>query len=620
MLALALFALAAHGSSPMDQREVLKHACSCPSHGLEHGAPPPPVMQEAWDITHYDISLGLDTRTRTIQGAVSMTVQARQEQPSQPLLLHAGDPTIQQLQVEGVDAEYSRSGDELWVTMPETLSEGDSVRVDVAYTAPGTTDSSSTGLHWGDPIYSFSEPDGARDWLVTYDAPSDKATLEWHITAPSDLVVAANGEPGAVDDNPDDTRTWHFSFPWPIATYLMVVNAGSFQYEQDTSGDVPVNLWAKSSDLQQARSVFADTPQMIAHFSDLYGPYPYSIYGNVLVPFGGAMEHTTATSFGENLIRHGDYATIVNVHELGHQWWGDYVTCAEWEEIWLNEGFASYTEALWVEFSEGEDQLARYVWDDQRASYMEWKQYEGEFALYDPDYMWGGTVYDKGSFVVHMLRFVLGDDAFFAGLQHYADTHAHDAATTEDLRAAMESTHGADLSWFFDQWVYRAGEPSYRVGITNTELASGGWQVDYHIEQTSTEHWSMPVELLLGLEDGSEVALTEWVEGPYTVISSCLDQPATDLEFSPDAHLLYGEVETDHDAFEPAPIVCGDVEPGDTGDTGDSGTPTDDTGPHDSEGGIETPKGLCGCTAPPTPWALFLLTTLGALPWLRRRR
>jgi aminopeptidase N len=615
MVTAILLSLALHAAPAVDHRDILKH----PRRLWEQAphAPPPPAMQADWDLTHYDIELGLDTYYRRISGDIRATARARVDSPG-PLLLHAGDPTISSVEIEGAAAEYSRSGDELWVTMPGGLAEGDSVVVRVVYSAPGTTDGSSTGLHWGDPIYSFSEPEGARDWLVVYDAPADKATMTMRITAPEDLFVVSNGTRESIEEPGDGTRSWSFDFPWPIATYQIVVNAGDFDEFVDESGEVPVHTWAETRDMRQAKEVFGDTPEMIEHFSELWVPYPYSHYGNALVPFGGAMEHTTATSFGEDLIWHGDYAMIINVHELGHQWWGDYVTCAEWEEIWLNEGFASYTEALWLEHAWGEEWLAEYVWEEQRASYLAWHDYEGVFALYDPDYMWGGTVYDKGSFVVHMLRFVLGDDAFFEGLRHYADVHAHDAATTEDLRAAMESVHGADLSWFFDQWVYRAGDPSYRVGISNTPLEDGTWQVDVHVEQTASETWSMPVEWTLELEDGGSYADEQWVEGAYSVHSRCLDQPAVDLAFSPDANLLYERLVYDLDGFEPAEIVCGEVQPVDTGDSGD---PPDDTGPGDSEGGVEPPGGLCGCTAPAAPLsALGLLTALGVVPWMRRRR
>ena len=617
MLILALCALVASAAPSVDHRDVLKRPGPSLLGGAPAEAPPPPAMQEGWDLTHYDIALVLDPVGRQITGDILATAQARVGSPGQ-LTLHASDPTISSVEIEGQPAEYSHSGDLVLVGMPGGLAAGDSVTLRVRYTAPGVPpDDPGQGLHWGDPIYSFSEPEGARDWLVVYDAPADKATMELAVTAPEDLFVVANGQRLSIDEPGDGTRTWRFDFPWPIASYLIVVNAGDFDEDLDESGDVPVYTWASSSDMPQAQQVFADTPEMISHFGELWVPYPYSHYGNALVPFGGAMEHTTATSFGQDLIWDGDYASIVNVHELGHQWWGDYVTCAEWEEIWLNEGFASYTEALWVEHAWGEEYLQWYVWEEQRASYMQWKEWEGEFALYDPDYMWGGTVYDKGSFVVHMLRFVLGDDPFFAGLRGYAEAHAHDVATSEDLRTAMEAEHGASLDWFFEQWVYRAGEPSYRVGLTNTQLDAGGWQVDVHVEQTGRQTWSMPIEWLLVFEDGSTLYDLQWVQDDHGVFSTCQDQPASTIDFSPYAHLLYGEVELDLDRYAPAEIVCGDPQPVDTGDS----SPPVDTGHGDTGGGVELPQGLCGCAGPAAPWGLLaLLSTLGALPWLRRRR
>ncbi len=622
LLLLSIVASTAVFASPGDWRDLLKTPGPRPAGGAPDSGPQPPAMQEGWDVAHYDIILALLPDEQNIQGDITARISARVDDPGS-FLLHASDPIIETVWVQGVEASYTRSGDDVTVTMPDGLSAGDEVDVRITYHAPGTTNSSETGLHWGDPIYTFSEPEGARRWLVVFDAPADKATLAWHLTAPSDLVVVANGEPQGVEDNGDGTATSHFDFPWPIATYLMVVNAGDFEVWEDASGEVPVYTWASAADLSQAVKVFSDTPEMISHFSELWTPYAFGSYGNVLVPFGGAMEHTTATSYGEDLIWYGDYASIVNVHELGHHWWGDYVTCAEWEEIWLNEGFASYTEALWIEHAWGEDWAESYVWDEQRDSYLQWKDWEGEFALYDPDYMWGGTVYDKGSVVLHMLRFVVGDEAFFGGMALYAETHAHDVATTEDFRAAMESTYGSDLDWFFEQWVYRAGDPSYRVGITNTDLGSDGWQVDVHVEQTAWATWAMPVEWVLELEDGSTQEDIQWVESDDTVVSYCLDQAAVGIDFSPHAHLLYDELEVDLDGFDQPEIVCGAVpvdtgDTGDTADTGESGFPAD-TGPGDSGEDPEEPEGTCGCSATGTlvPSFLFLL---GAMPWLTTRR
>jgi len=619
MSPLALTFAAALFATPGGWRDVLKRPGPAPAASTA-SATPPPALQESWDVSHYDISIDLDPDAQLITGDITITVESRIDDPG-PLLLHARQPTISLVEVESEAASWTQSGDEVQVEMPAGLAAGDTASVRVAYTAPGTEQSSELGLHWGSPIYSFTEPEGSRNWLVVYDVPTDKATLAWHITAPAELVVVANGEPAGSEGTGEGDITWHFDFPWPIPPYLMVVDAGDFAVYEDDSGEVPVFTWAAPGELEQAVLTLGPTPEMIELFSELWTPYPYSLYGNVLVPMGGAMEHTTKTSFGEGLIEYGEYAQIVNAHELGHQWWGDYVTCAEWEEIWLNEGFASYSEALWVEHVYGQDGLQYYIWEQQREGYLQWKEIEGEFSLYDPDYMWGGTVYDKGSLVLHMLRFVMGDEAFFSGLGEYADRHAHDVATSEDLRSAMESTYGEDLSWFFDQWVYQGGDPSYVVGLTSTDLGEDGWQVDVHVSQTAEGSWDMPVEWVLELEDGSSFEDLQWVVGEQTVVSYCLEAAGSGLDFSPHAHLLYDIVLVDHDAFSPAERSCGEV-PDDTGDTGPRPEDSGETGldPQDSGEGSGEPKGRCGCITRAWPrWSLLLLI-FGWLPWLVARR
>ncbi len=617
LLAAFLLGLGPHPEPGLD-------LCKRPGPLPAQPSPPPPALQEGWDITHYDISLALDPEAQQLHGEIGIEAMARIDDPG-PLLLHATDPQIQAIQVGGAAADYSRKGDELWVHAGSP-AVGESVDLRVVYTAVGAS-SGSLGLHWGDPIFSFNEPDGARSWLVVYDVPTDKATLAWHITAPESLTVVANGELLAVSEQSDGTRSWDFDFPWPIPPYLMVLNAGQFAEHTEVEGQVPVSLWSAAEDQAQALEAMGDTSAMIEHFSELFGPYPYSLYGNVLVPMGGAMEHSTKTSFGRDLILYDFYAELVNVHELGHQWWGDYVTCAEWEEIWLNEGFASYTETLWYEHLFGEKGLQEYL-AYQREAYLGWRENEGLFPLYDPDYMWGGTVYEKGALVLHMLRFVLGGEAFFEGLRHYAELHAHDVATSLDLQQAMEDIYGAELGWFFDQWVYRAGEPSYQVGLTQTDLGPEGWQVDVHVRQTADDLWTMPVEWTLLLQDGSLQRDLQWVEDEVSVFSSCLSQPASELQFSPAGNLLYGELVYDDGAFAPAAIVC--PEPvGDTGDTGGEGDSDPGEQPRDSGDDGQDPgsqpeddpsAGSCGCgAARALAWPAALLLACWGLLLLRRR-
>jgi hypothetical protein len=208
-----------------------------------------------------------------------------------------------------------------------------------------------------------------------------------------------------------------------------------------------------------------------------------------------------------------------------------------------------------------------------------------------------------------MLRFVVGDEAFFEGLGRYSDAHGGDVATTEDFRAAMEAAWGSDLDWFFDEWVYRAGDPSYRVGITNTELDDGTWQVDVHVVQTGDDPWVMPVEWTLLLENGATLDDLQWIDARTTVVSTCLREPASGIDFSPHAHLLYRDLEVDLHGFAPAPIVCG--------------APSDDTAPPvdsapDTGDGGGPPRRSCGCGAVGAPLSL-LFALLGGLPWLARR-
>lgn len=521
------------------------------------GAPRSRGLQEGWDVQHYEIAVWLRPERLVVEGEVTLTVLARADEPG-ALTLHADGPEIGALTVGGLAADWSREGDALRVSMPSGVLAGDTLDVTVSYTAEGNMERAA-GLNWGEPTYSFHEPEGARRWLVLYDDPADKATLAWRVRAPEADTVIANGVLQATTDNGDGTLTWDFVFDAPIASYLMVLHAGTYEGRLDERGQVPVYTWAYPWLADQAEALFSNTPDMIAAFSELWMDYPWTHYANVLAPFSGAMEHTTATTFSDGLVE-SEWGELVNAHELAHHWWGDWVTLAEWPEIWLNEGFASYGETLWVEASRGEAAMAEYA-SAQRDSYLAWRELEGTFPLYDPEYMWGGTVYDKGAFVLHMLRAEVGDDAFFAGLRLYLEVHGGDVATTADLQAAMESSSGEDLSWFFDQWVYQAGEPSYQVRVLHRELKEG-YQVDLHVTELTEGEWRVPVELELVLEDGQVESISGWIEGDEGVITACTDLPVEDLRFDPGVRLLYGAVEVFPAVQASAPLTCGEAAAG----------------------------------------------------------
>jgi len=321
----------------------------------------------------------------------------------------------------------------------------------------------------------------------------------------------------------------------------------------------------------------------------------------VTAPFSGAMEHTTATTFGEDLIGH-PMAEVVNAHELAHHWFGNLLTLAEWPEIWLNEGFASYGEVLWIEHAYGAAAKRNYI-KNQIDSYYVWQALESSSTLYDPMFMWGGLVYDKGSLVLHMLRWVVGDDAFFEGLAQYLDNHRFGSVTTLDFRLAMEDASGEPLDWFFDQWVYQPGDPSYRWGITQTPIGSTDWQVDLHIEQEAPGSWSMPIPIRIHLESGDVVDVVADSGDGVVTTSLCLESGAVRATFDPNRALLFNNAVHVDSRFEAAPDVCSEVGPSEgTDGLDDGGRPGDDTPPksHSKETGG-------GCATTPLGWAWLWL-------------
>jgi hypothetical protein len=243
---------------------------------------------------------------------------------------------------------------------------------------------------------------------------------------------------------------------------------------------------------------------MIGAFEDRFGPYPFpgEKYGMAEFSWGGAMEHQTLTSYGEYAVDGWDTNDWIVAHELAHHWWGNRVTLASWEHIWLNEGFARFSEALWYESLGGIKGYRDWMREMWRPTFPG--------ALVPPDYLFNSTVYMKGAWVLHMLRGIVGDPVFFTALRSYGDRHAFANATTDDLIAVFEEAAGSDLGWFFEPWVYGTGRPIYDATwevIEGTELTLDLW-----IEQKQSEPpFRMPLEI--EIED-------EWGRYRHTVVDS----------------------------------------------------------------------------------------------------
>ncbi len=347
-------------------------------------------------------------------------------------------------------------------------------------------------------IYSISWPDNARSWWPCKDAIGDKATATIAVTVPEDLVVASNGVLTGTVNNGDGTKTSTWRELHPVTTYNVCVAITNYEiflqhYEYAPGDTMLLPFYVYPEDRADAEEDWSLIPEMLALYDSLFGVYPFADekYGMAETqtdPFA-AMEHQTLTSWG-NLFITGDHRyDMIVAHELAHSWYGNSVTPAEWAEIWLSEGFATYSEALWAEHTGGIGDYLAYM------TILDTNDFSG--SVYDPIDLLGNTVYNKGAWVVHMLRHVVGDSALFEILPAYANDPGfkYGHASTPEFISLCESITGEELDWFFDQWVYGEGEPNY---LTTWEVSNpGDWEVTVTVDQVQPgQVFRMPLELL----------------------------------------------------------------------------------------------------------------------------
>ena len=325
-------------------------------------------------------------------------------------------------------------------------------------------------------IWSQGETEFNRYWFPSYDSPNDFRTSELRATVEKPYMVISNGKLLEVKDNGDNTRTYHWKMDTPYANYLSSIVVGEFT--ETKNGDyegIPVYAYGYPSETKAVAETTKRMPAMIKFFSEKTGvKYAYPKYSQTMVEdFGGGMENISATTQIEEMIHDerelldGDSDSLQS-HELAHQWFGDYVTCRDWSQIWLNESFATYFQALWDEESKGKDYfLMTDVRSNQNQVLATWaqgnrrpivtKNYANKDAMFD------NYAYPGGGSVLHMLRKHLGDELFFKSLNRYLTDNAHQPVQTEQLRIAIEQTTGQSMDWFFDQWLYKMGHPVFEV-------------------------------------------------------------------------------------------------------------------------------------------------------------
>lgn len=423
----------------------------------------PTLGNGGYDVAHYDIALEYDPAGTEIDATTVMTSKATQDLSRFDLDFRDALDIVS-IEVGGGEATWERFGDDIVVTPGEPIRSGEDFDTQVHYRGePLALVDSDFPFEYGwirtasGGTYVFSEPNGASAWLPSNDHPSDKATFTFAITAPEQFEVAANGTLDSHDIGPDGKRTWRWTMDEPMATYLAIIAIGDFEMSEPvTVNGVVIRHFFATGLGPAAEAVVATTPQMLAVFSELFGEYPFDTYGIVAVaePLGFAMESQTMSLFGSDLMSGSAEGERIVAHELAHQWFGDNVSPRRWQDMWLNEGFASYGEALWLERSRDGFDIDAYMAQTIQGLDLE--------PIGDPgrDNLFGNGVYRRGAATLHALRRTIGDDDFFRTLQLWNSQYRFSSATTRDFVALASQVSGVDLADFFDSWLNAVPMPS----------------------------------------------------------------------------------------------------------------------------------------------------------------
>lgn len=513
----------------------------------------------SFDVLKYNLGVALPMTSRSLQGVNEIKCRSRQNGLTFATL-HSRTLTIDSVSVNGVAATYAAADETLHINLPQSFNYGDTFDIKVGYHGSWSVTGSQTGLcYWprnpGANVYhviaySLGEPWDARQWMPCYDEPYDKADqgAVISVTVPAvvagdTLVTCANGQLTGVVLNPDSTKTFTWQENSPIPTYLMHFGVSRFAkwsqwYHPATGDSVEIREFMWPEDSVQSITAYQHMPDAMALFDSMYGAYPFQRYGqDAVYPYAwGGMEHIEQTTIHRWWILWGDDNGMA--HEMSHQWWGDMVTCVDFRNIWLNEGFATYSDANYNWYMYGHAEFINTM--DSRANDYFSEDAGSRRPLYDPPlndiFSWGYT-YCKGSWVDHMLRY-LDQGQYFAGLQAYRDSFAYGCASTEDLKRIFSRVYGADLTWFFNEWVYDQGYPEYYVYWYCVPSGSNYQiQLSIHQDQVNAPVFHMPVQILLHTTGADTLLNIPITSSPQNVQYLVADS-VTSIGFDPDDWIL----------------------------------------------------------------------------------
>jgi aminopeptidase N len=508
---------------------------------------------DGWQPSHFDIALTFNdslSELRTVTADVTVTARRRD---LTMIDFDFGAMPVTEVLVDSVPARWAQHDGKLDVYLPKpSYFPSQQFKITVLYSgAPADGlilvkdkdgKPSAIGDNW---------PDRVHHWIPCLDHPSAKATVRFTVNAPSRNSVVANGVLVSKKENMDTTTTWVWNETHLISPYNMVVAVGQFATAVlKAKAPVPISYYVTQSDRKYAEQGFSSAAPAVNLFSQMVDFYPYDKLALIVgaTRFGG-MENANTIVFSPNLFKDFETARprsrrynipegVENVvaHEIAHQWFGDAVTEATWADLWLSEGFATYFAGLFLEKNEGPAAFRAYMRESAK-TYLDYAkkrrapihdtETEKLFDLLNPNN------YEKGAWVLHELRGLLGDKAFFEGIRVYYESKRSGTATSEDLRAALEETSGQDLKGFFDRWIYKAGHPVYRVYWTEPKAGS----IEIKLTQTQAdEAFLMPVTLEIVTAKGAKrVKITPAGKEATLKVASA---PPKKINIDPDEFIL----------------------------------------------------------------------------------
>lgn len=542
ILSLVVYTIGAQ--SNLDELHRISHKEMKGASALMNAAINPNTQN--YDVTYHELRFEVNPLNTSphISGQVKTTYKALQNMSTVTFDL-AQQLVVSSVKLGNIPLAFTQGTNQLVITLPSTQFAGTSATVTIIYAgvAPQDEQAFVRSTHAGAPIiWTLSEPFGARDWWPCKQDLTDKVdSIDVYIKAPSQFVAVSNG----VEQSQTVTglsKTTHFRHNYPIPAYLIAIAVTNYQVFTQQAGTAPNQFpivnYIYPENYNLAVNQAAQTLPIMNLFETQFGTYPFASekYGHAQCGFGGGMEHSTVSFMG-------DFSRGLIAHELGHQWFGNKITCSGWQDIWLNEGFATYLSGLVIEELDGAE------------AFVEWKADEINYITSQA----GGAVYltplqatnssrifssrlsySKGGMVVEMLRWKLGDVNFFQALRNYLNDPelAYGFAVTTDLIAHLEAVSGLDLTEFFNDWVFQQGYPSYQVTASNTSPGTARITLNQSQSHPSVTFFEMPVEVRVFGVGGQQLDVVLNHTSNNQTFDINVPFAITSVTFDPNKHII----------------------------------------------------------------------------------